>query len=81
MLVGAYLAFGKKRKIVKNKSLIKTQAKKYKVRLTLNRGNKRVYKSEKLLKKQINNAKKKNKLFYLLIINGYYNCCRSRKFK
>jgi hypothetical protein len=40
---------------------LKNQAKKYKVRLTLKCGNKRVYKSEKMLNKQIKNAMKRNK--------------------
>jgi hypothetical protein len=72
--INKYLGFGKKRKIVKQAKLVlglkkktmltkalKNQAKKYKVRLTLKRGNKRVYKSEKMLKKQIKNAMTKKK--------------------
>ncbi len=57
-----YFGFGKKRKkVVKKKVLtkaLKNQAKKYKVRLTLKRGNKRVYKSEKILKQQIRSKMK-----------------------
>jgi hypothetical protein len=54
--INKYFGFGNKKKKVLTKSL-KNQAKKYKVRLTLKRGNKRVYKSEKMLKNQIKNKK------------------------
>ena len=56
-----YFGFGKKRTIKHKKELskaLKNQAKKYKVKLTVKRNGKRVYKTEKVLKKQISNAKK-----------------------
>jgi hypothetical protein len=60
-----YFGFGNKRKkVVKKKKVLtkalKNQARKYKVKITLKHGNKRVYKSEKMLKKQI--AIKRSKL-------------------
>jgi hypothetical protein len=58
--IQSYLSFGKKKTITK---ALKIQAKKYKVRLTLKRGNKRVYKTEKVLKKQIKNAVKRSKKY------------------
>ena len=60
-LIKSYISFGKKRKKVVKKTLtkaLKNQAKIYKIRLTLKRGNKRVYKSENVLKKQIKNKMK-----------------------
>lgn len=58
-------SFGKKRKtrkVVKKPSkVLRTRAKKLGVRVTLKRGNKRVYKSEKVLKKQIKSAIKRKK--------------------
>jgi hypothetical protein len=63
---GKDLKFGKKRKSLKTKSKVlltkalKNKAKKHKVKLTIKRGNKRVYKSEKMLKEQISNAIKRS---------------------
>ena len=57
--------FGKrKKKVVKKKKVsaaLKRLCKKHKVRLTVKRGKERVYKSEKVLKKQCKNAMKKKK--------------------
>jgi hypothetical protein len=58
--ISEYVSFGNKRKKKVLSKKLKTQAKKYKVKLTVKRGNKRVYKSEKVLMKQINNAMKLN---------------------
>ena len=49
----------KKRKKVS--AALKRLCKKHKVRLTVKRGKKRVYKSEKVLKKQVKNKMKKKK--------------------
>ena len=58
----ARMKFGKKKKkVVKKKKVsvaLKKMCKKYKVRLTVKRGKKRVYKSEKVLKKQCKNKMK-----------------------
>jgi len=54
----------KKKKVVKKKKVsaaLKRLCKKHKVRLTVKRGKKRVYKSEKVLKKQCKNKMKKKK--------------------
>ena len=62
---GAGYYFGKrKKKVVKKKNVsatLKRLCKKHKVRLTVKRGKKRVYKSEKVLKKQCKNKMKKKK--------------------
>jgi hypothetical protein len=47
------MTFGKKVLLTK---ALKNQAKKLKIRLTVNRNGKRVYKSEKALRNQISNA-------------------------
>tara|TARA_Y100000389_G_scaffold167367_1_gene172547 strand:+ start:592 stop:1236 length:645 start_codon:yes stop_codon:yes gene_type:complete len=61
----ARMKFGKKKKkVVKKKKVsvaLKRLCKKHKVRLTVKRGKKRVYKSEKVLKKQVKNKMKKKK--------------------
>ena len=51
----------KRRKKKKVSAALKRMCKKYKVRLTVKRGKKRVYKSEKVLKKQCKNKMKKKK--------------------
>jgi hypothetical protein len=62
----AEAAFGKKRKVSKRKSVKKPSAKllklakKLKIKVTVKRGSKRVYKSVKLLNKQIKKALKKS---------------------
>jgi len=51
--------FGKRKKKVKKiPSSLKTKCKRLKVRLTMKRGGKRIYKSVKVLKKQCFNKKK-----------------------
>ncbi len=51
-ITGRYGKVKRKRKVKKIPSSLKKLCKKYKVRLTVKRGKKRVYKSEKVLKKQ-----------------------------
>tara|TARA_Y100000996_G_scaffold355823_1_gene296497 strand:+ start:75 stop:653 length:579 start_codon:yes stop_codon:yes gene_type:complete len=53
--------FGKRKKRKKVSAALKRLCKKHKVRLTVKRGKKRVYKSEKVLKKQCKNKMKKKK--------------------
>jgi hypothetical protein len=55
------LSFGKKKKTKKISSQLKKLCKKLKVRLTVKRGKKRVYKSEKILKAQCKKASGKKK--------------------
>jgi hypothetical protein len=55
------LSFGKKKKTKKISSQLKKLCKRLKIRLTVKRGKKRVYKSEKMLKAQCKKASGKKK--------------------
>jgi mRNA-degrading endonuclease toxin of MazEF toxin-antitoxin module len=52
---------GKKTVVKKPSKVLRKVAKKYKIKVTLKRGNKRVYKSERVLQKQIKSAMKMRK--------------------